>query len=43
MRLTLIPKADKYGTRKKNCRPVSLTIDANIPNEILADLIQQYI
>ena len=42
-RIILISKLDKNGTRKENCRPISLiNTDAKIFNKILAN-IKQYI
>ena len=42
--ITLIPKTDKYTTKKQNHRPISLmNINTNILNRILANQIQQHI
>ena len=42
--IILIPKPDKYTTKKENSRPISLmNIHTNILTKILASCIQQYI
>ena len=42
--IILIPKSDKYATKKENYRPVSLmNIDEKVLDKILANRIQQHI